>query len=667
MRTRLSVVVSAFLLAALAAPAQTPTTIRDLEKPSFELAPDRVRLDVYATADGQAVGDLAQSDLSLYEDTAQQTLTSFARVPANPGAPRLFVVYLDTYHLPLDVAAAVRLPLVKFIDRLAGPDDRVALMTPEMSPADVPVVRKAAVMSDLMQEVTAWARRGRSVSGNDAKDDLYAGCYTGSRREVADAMIERHHEMASLEALDNLVDHLGRTGADRKVVITVTDGWRVFTPDQGLLRDRSQNRGQGVFGGFGGGGRGSRRSGGNAGGDDSRATSSQMAECESDRGTLAMLDDAVRLRRIEDDANRATVTLYAVLASGVAPPSESAGDRQRADRGDERRSRPADRAVALRELADTTDGMLAIDARSLDATLARIVSDTGSHYLVTYTSSNARLDGRFRAITVRTTRPGVQVRTRRGYRGATAEELADAAGEGTPVAAALRTVAASGAQGAFRVRTSTWFPSSMPGATLWIVGELDYRVRKELTWSAGATGDVVVIAADGREVASQPVDVRPATGRFEIRVSGASNGLAPGDYAVRVRLHPDADPATTVTETARVQVSTEQVPLGQPVLWRRGPSTGPRFMTTADPRFERTERIRVELPTTAMGTPVAHLLDRAGSILPVPVPVSTRQDQAGGFRWIVADLALAPLGLGDYAIAVTVGGAKQVAAFSLVP
>ena len=35
--------------------------------------------------------------------------------------------------------------------------------------------------------------------------------------------------------------------------------------------------------------------------------------------------------------------------------------------------------------------------------------------------------------------------------------------------------------------------------------------------------------------------------------------------------------------------------MGEPVLWRRGPSTGPRHARTADPRFSRSERVRLEL------------------------------------------------------------------------
>jgi VWFA-related protein len=548
----------------------------------------------------------------------------------------------------------------------------VAMMTPDMSPSDVQIVRKSAVMSQIMQDVTTWARRGRSVSGNDSKDDLYAGCYTGTRRAIADEMIERHNEMVALDALDNLVSHLQRTGAGRKAVITVTDGWRIFTANPSLLRDERNSRMQGIFG-RGRGGFGGRGGGGGGGGnprtrDDSGVSSSQMAECESDRSTLAMLDDSARMRRLVDDANRATVTMYPVFASGVAPVQQSSDDRRRNERDERRPASAADRAATLRELADNTDGFAVTDEKGMDPGVDRITADLGSYYLLSYTSSNTKLDGRFRSIAVRVKRPDVRVRARRGYRGVTAEELGDSViatnqpGRRTPPSARVN------ARTALRLRTATWHAPSATGATVWIVGELDYRVRKELTWSAGATGDVVVLGSDGREIASRQVDVRPTDGRFSIRVPENGEAVSPGEYAVRVRLHPDADPAATVTETARLQVPRESSALGEPVIWRRGPSTGPQFMMTADPRFERTERIRIEVPTTTTsGMPTAHLLDRTGKMLPIPVQVRSRQDADTNVRWVMADLTLAPLGMGDYGIEVRLGGARQVATFSLVP
>jgi hypothetical protein len=100
-------------------------------------------------------------------------------------------------------------------------------------------------------------------------------------------------------------------------------------------------------------------------------------------------------------------------------------------------------------------------------------------------------------------------------------------------------------------------------------------------------------------------------------------------------------------------------------MWRRGGSTGPQFVRTADPRFQRSDRLRLELATdTNMAT--ARLLDRLGKALQVPVQVSERAD-AEGIRWIVADVTLAPLAPGDYAIEVTAGGAIQVTGFRVVP
>lgn len=47
------------------------------------------------------------------------------------------------------------------------------------------------------------------------------------------------------------------------------------------------------------------------------------------------------------------------------------------------------------------------------------------------------------------------------------------------------------------------------------------------------------------------------------------------------------------------------------------------------------------------------LLDRTGTRTAVQVMVGERADSGSGQRWITADLALAPLGAGDYIIELT--------------
>ena len=106
--------------------------------------------------------------------------------------------------------------------------------------------------------------------------------------------------------------------------------------------------------------------------------------------------------------------------------------------------------------------------------------------------------------------------------------------------------------------------------------------------------------------------------------------VKPGEYAVQVQLRPDANDSVVLTDTARVVMTAPRgEELGTPVVWRRGPSTGPRHLQTADTRFSRSERIRLELATTVPGTAAARLLDRAGQPLQVPVQVSARPDDSG--------------------------------------
>ena len=87
------------------------------------------------------------------------------------------------------------------------------------------------------------------------------------------------------------------------------------------------------------------------------------------------------------------------------------------------------------------------------------------------------------------------------------------------------------------------------------------------------------------------------------------------------------------------------------MLFRRGVTTGNRLLPAADFRFSRTERLRLEFPVDADVKPgTGRVLDRAGQPLQVPVTSASALTRPPGQRWMTADVSLAPLAGGDYAI-----------------
>jgi hypothetical protein len=481
-------------------------------------------------------------------------------------------------------------------------------------------------------------------------------------------MKARRREKLTLDALSDLMVHLAGVREERKALVVVTEGWQLFRPNTSLTADndgRNRVRPEDVF----------RRTPRPAPADSGTSTGrvNDRVECEADRVALASIDHTQRLREISDDANRGNVTFYPLYARGLVAFDAPVGpDRPPSIQDDQTNLRV--KQDGLRFLADNTDGTALINTNNIDGGLQRIVDDLSSYYLFGYYSTNTKLDGRFRNITVRVKRPGVKVRARRGYRGRTADELiSGAAGPSasepaSPLTTALTPVVAFNARSQFRIRTSSWVRQGAgdgQAGAFWVVGEIDYRTRRELAWTAGAKVDVVVLASNGTEVMSKTFDVPPEEGPFGIEVPD-SGGLPAGEYAVRVRVTSAADSGQTLTDTARV-VLNQTTPLGEAILWRRGPTTGLQHRRTADPRFLRSERLRLEHATTQTGAAKARMLDRNGNPLNVPVQVTEREDAPAGVNWVVVDAALAPFAPGDYAIEVTQGTAKVVTGFRVVP
>jgi VWFA-related protein len=642
-------------------------SLRAQNQSASQTGTNGVRVDVHASRDGASVDDLQASEVEVLEDGVPQKIDAFEHVAAGaPGSSRarVFVVFLDTYNTQVEGSSSMRLPLIKVLDRIIAADDMVAVVTPELPANAITFGRKATVISNIMQSEWTWARRG-GADRRDQKEALYDACYpavAGKANTPALEMKARRREKLTLDALDELVAHLGGVREERKAILTVSDGWVLFRENPNLAAAQKQRDQGGLVD------RLLRRPTKEKSEETGGSTEVNYVECEADRVALAALDHSQRLRLLTEDANRGNISFYPIDPRGIA--ADAGSDTERSS-GRRETTNTASRQDSLRFVADNTDGLLIANASTLDAQVTRIVEDLSSYYLLTYSSSNTKLDGRFRAVTVRVKRDGVKVRTRRGYRGRTADELISGtgtSGSGDKTAASATSATAANPRAPFRIRTSTWLRSSSdaaPQGAFWVVGELDYQTRRQLAWTAGAEAEIVVLDAAGQEVMTRTVDLKPDEGPFSIQVP-ETGAIAAGEYAIRVRLRSQADEKTELTDTARV-VLREGPALGEAVMWRRGLSTGPRYMRTADPRFMRSDRLKLELATAVPTPATARILDRNRNELSVPAQVSERADPSGAFRWVVVDAMLAPFAAGDYLVEVTQGREKRLTEFSVVP
>ena len=294
---------------------------------------------------------------------------------------------------------------------------------------------------------------------------------------------------------------------------------------------------------------------------------------------------------------------------------------------------------------------------------------------------------------MRVKRPGVAVRARPGYRAMTEGELKTVAAAASPPRdpelelrkRALGLLALVRPDRPLHMAAGfAWDPRSQPAGTepsragqprravLWVTGDFDLAAGRQAAWSAGAEATITVTTANGQDVTSAVTSMAAPPSRFLVRLLDAPVGA--GEYVVRVVVRGKQGPADPAIETARVQVP--ETPSGTtvldatPVLFRRGPFTGAGIHPTADPRFRKAERLRVDVPLDRRCESVtARLLDRNGRPLAVPASGSLAED--AGLQIARAEVTLAPLAQADYLVEVVAqcGGntARQFVAFRIVP
>jgi VWFA-related protein len=621
------------------------------QQPPIRVGTTLVTVDVYPTRDGVPVEGLTADDFEIREDGRPQTIETFEFVRIQPPEvddeirdpnnqremeariadpkSRLFVLFLDRAHVGMDGSHRSRRPILDMLRTTLSPSDLFAVMT---ATTEARMLAFSRSLTAIEAELTRhWEWGDASKPYLDEVEQGLEQCYAG-RVDILGELIARRREDLVFTALEDLVMHLEGLREGRKVVLLFGTGWALFEPSATIPQALARVGGATAKPPIGIGPGGRMGMGGRPG-------EPNLFACDAEANRLAQLRHGQRFRDLIRAATQANVAFYPVDLVGV-----SASGR---------------RVDQFRSLASETDGQAVTMTNDLAAGLERATRHLSGYYLLGYTPTNTRADGRERRIDVRLKQPGIEVRARRGYRAMTEEELlsmnaAAAAPPPSPIEAAVTTALARLAQVHDEVRMYVHGivrPAAGGDASrVWITGEIDLAIARK-RFADGAAIDLTVGSAPLEVKATASLEPGARTWTAEVELPEPPAGNVP----IRARLTaPSAIEALTgagATHADRPEA----------LLFRRGQVTGNRYIPAADRRFSRTERLRLEVPVEPSARAgEARLLDVNARTLGVPVTLTERMDEAGGLKWIVADLTLAPLGAGDYVVQIEVGGAEPV-------
>jgi VWFA-related protein len=601
-----------------------------------------VRVDAIVTdRQGNPIADLTPADFEIFEDGKPQSIEQFRfvrldgnatsnetvspirtradeeRAAANDDA-RIFVFFLDDYHVRLGNSMAARKPLVEFVQTSLGPNDLVAVMYP-LTPLDAVALTRDH--QGLIRTLERFEGRKFNYEPRNATEQRYS-LYPAET-------VERIRRQVSLSALEGLSVKLGALREGRKAVIVVSEGYTAVLPPQ--LRDPVAT--------MPGLGNPNRRN----------PMAGENSRVEDRADFVGQIDVQQELQQVFSAANRSNTALYTVdprgLATGEFDISENVGMQ---------RSSSALRQTqdTLRMLAEETDGRAIVNRNDFGRAMRQIVADSSAYYLIGYNSTQAPQDGKFHKIDVRVKRPGADVRSRKGYWALTAAEVTRATTPRPTVAPELSRALSSISEPSRGRVVRTWVGTTRGenGNTrvtfVWEPIPPQPGVRRENATSVsliaaspeGETyfrGELPGSGEAGTAVRQATFEVPPGRLQLRMGVNGATGALDADDREVVV---PDLTGTDVAIATPRVYVARTARDFQ---MIRKDASVAP----TASREFRRTERLVAKVDAYGPGgsvTLTARLLNKQGAKL-VDVPVSETPGQSH-----MIDLPLSAFAPGEY-------------------
>ena len=409
-----------------------------------------VQVDAVITdKNGNLISDLRPDEVQIFEDGHQQKITNFSFVnpetstsqplpsaPPDKNAPplpptkmhredvrRTIALVVDDLGLSFRSTYDVRNALRKFVDQQMQPGDLVA------------IIRTSGGIGALQQftadkrqlyaaiERVKWFLNGRSSVGAFApiegkmpgEDILKAAEAKQAANEDLDQFREDVFAVGTLGAISYVVNGM-RELPGRKSILLMSDGFRIRSAD-----DPERNY----------------------------------------RTLLA-------LRRLIDQANRATVVIYTMNASGLQVYGLTAADATEGRTSAEVEQMLSDRRTAafesqdgLNYLAKETGGIAIRNTNDLSGGIRRVIEDQKSYYLIGYRPDESTFDAKsgrrtFHKLSLKITRPGkFNVRMRNGFYGISDDD--EKALAVTPRLQILRALTSPFGAAGVRIRLTTLF------------------------------------------------------------------------------------------------------------------------------------------------------------------------------------------------------------------
>jgi VWFA-related protein len=382
---------------------QGPT--RSSDDDVVKITTNLVQVDAVVTdKSGKPVTDLRADEVQIFEDGHQQKVTHFSFVapesavptplvpaPVDRNAPlvpakmhpedvrRTIALVVDDLGLSFQSTNYVRGALRKFVDQQMQPGDLVA------------IIRTSGGIGALQQftadkrqlyaaiERVKWFLNGRSSIGAFApmEDTSKQNDSQQAFNEDFEQFREDAFSVGTLGAVGYVVKGMHELPG-RKSILLISDGFRIHSRD------------------------------------------------DPDRNYRALL----ALRRLIDQANRATVVIYTMNASGLQTLSLSAADSTGEMTSEQVEKQLSDRRMSAFEtqegldyLARETGGLAIRNTNDLSGGIRRVIEDQKSYYLIGYRPDDSTFDpktGRrtFHKLTLKVSRAGkFNVRMRNGFYG----------------------------------------------------------------------------------------------------------------------------------------------------------------------------------------------------------------------------------------------------------